>query len=355
MMEKKSYWRRSAAWVTALKDKPLRNARARLTGLYVLQTLVVLIVFVTVLGLVRSHYFTKDLRGNFASPAIEETIINQLWSDLQASTIILILFVLIAIGILSYIAVELTLRPIRIFLEGHRRFIADASHELRTPLAVMRTEIEVALMDPENLSNKEAVEILASNAEEIERMSKILTNLLNLASFNDVSGTPPMVPVDLAAIVEETMKKTEKAAELKQIKLVARQIDRIKVLGNSTALEEVAINLIKNAINYSHPGSTVAVTARELNENYAELIIRDNGIGIAPEELSHIFEPFYRSERSLHMYKSGTGLGLPLVKEMIKRHKGSIHIESAPDKGTTITVHLPLAAHRSVAEEEDAS
>jgi signal transduction histidine kinase len=85
---------------------------------------------------------------------------------------------------------------------------------------------------------------------------------------------------------------------------------------------------------------------REFNEKYAELIIRDNGIGIAPEELPHIFEPFYRSERSLHMYKSGSGLGLPLVKEMVKRHKGSIHIQSAPNKGTAITVHLPLAVPR---------
>jgi signal transduction histidine kinase len=346
MMEKKNYWRRCVVWVTGLRDKPFRKARARLTSLYILQTLVILTIFVVVLGLVRWHYIVNDLHGRLADPAMEQVVVDQLWSDLQSSTLGLAVLVLLAIGILSYIFVELTLRPIRIFLEGHRRFIADASHELRTPLAVMRTEIEVALMDPDSITHKEAVEILQSNADEIDQMSKILTNLLNLASFNDVGGVPPLAPVDLGAITRATIQKSTEAAVAKQIKIIDNDIANIKVLGNSTALEEVVTNLLKNSINYSHPGSTVTITVRELNDSYAELIIRDNGVGIDPAELSRIFEPFYRSERSLHMYKSGSGLGLPLVKEMIKRHKGSIRIESAPDKGTAITVHLPLTLRK---------
>ncbi len=350
MMAKKNYWRRSAAWVTALKGRPLKNARLRLTALYVLHALLILAIFVAVLGVVRSHYITADLHGHFLSPGIEKAVTDKLWNDLQDTTLVLAVFVLFAIGILSYVSVELTLRPIRVFLEGHRRFIADASHELRTPLAVMRTEIEVALLDPDSVTHNEAIDILKSNAEEIDRMSKILTNLLNLASFNDISGAPPMVPVNLADIMQTSIAKVEKTAAAKGITIAAGDIERVSVLGNSTALEEVALNLLKNAINYTQNGGTVSITVRELNERYAELIIRDNGIGIAPEELQHVFEPFYRSERSLHMYKTGSGLGLPLVKEMVKRHKGSIQIQSAPDQGTAITVHLPLASAKKKSE-----
>jgi signal transduction histidine kinase len=244
MMATKNYWRRSAAWVTALKDKPIRNARVRLTGLYVLYTLIILAIFVAVLGILRSHYIDADLHGQFVNSAVEQAAGDKLWSDLQNATMVLIVFVLIAIAILSYVSVELTLRPIRIFLEGHRRFIADASHELRTPLAVMRTEIEVALMEPQSITHKEAIQILKSNADEIDRMSKILTNLLNLASFNDVSGTPPMAPVNLGNIVNTTLEKVVKAAQTKQVRIIANEVADIKVVGNSTALEEVVMNLL---------------------------------------------------------------------------------------------------------------
>jgi signal transduction histidine kinase len=352
-MATKNSWKRSAEWVTALKDKPLRGARFRLTALYVLHTFVILSIFVTILGYVRIHYIREDLAGQL-NPASENQVIEALWSDLQRTTTLLLVLVLAAIAILSYFAVELTLRPIRIFLEGHRRFIADASHELRTPLAVMRTEIEVALLDPDSISKQETVEILQSNAEEIERMSKILTNLLNLASFNDVTGEPPMAPVDLKEIVEGVSDRIAKTVIAKRIELSIFHVESVSVLGNAVALEEVISNLLKNAVNYTNAGGKVFVSLREMNEKYAELIIRDTGVGIAPEELPHVFEPFYRSERSFHMDKTGSGLGLPLVKEMIKRHKGSIHVESAPGKGTSITVHLPLApgAHRESNEED---
>ncbi len=343
MTETKNFSKRSAEWVTALKDKPLKNARIRLTALYVLHTFIILSIFVALLGYVRARYLHEDLAGQFANHAMEEQVINVLWSDLQRATTILMVFVLIAIAMLSYFAVELTLRPIRIFLEGHRRFIADASHELRTPLAVMRTEIEVALLDPESVSKSEAIEILKSNAEEIERMSKILTNLLNLASFNDVSGEPPMAPVDLEEVIERVGERLKRNIAAKHIEFSTFHVEKVRVLGNNVALEEVVSNLLKNAINYTDPGGKVFVSLQELNDNYAELIIRDTGVGIAASELPHVFEPFYRSERSFHMDKTGSGLGLPLVKEMIKRHKGSINIESAQGKGTTITVKLPLA------------
>lgn len=334
--------KRSAAWVTELRDKPLLGARFKLTGLYAALTLIVLIIFVLSLGVFRNAIISREIQGKLANPLEEQIVVDRITKDLQVTTIILFIFVLIAITFISYHSVQLTLSPIKVFLESHRRFIADASHELRTPLATMRSEIDVALLDPESLSASESVEILRSNLEEIERMSKILTNLLNLASFNDVSGEPPMGPVELSEIIRNSMERVSKAATAKRVDIIADRIAPLRVRGNVTALEEVVFNLLKNSVYYSHAGGKVEIELRPHDERQAELSIRDYGIGIAPAELEHIFEPFYRSERSLHMHKSGSGLGLPLAKEIVKRHKGSIHVASELDQGTMVTVFLPL-------------
>lgn len=340
----KKFWKRSAAWVIGLKDKPLRSARFKLTALYVLHAFIILAVFVTVMGYVRLHYLESDIAGS-VPPGQADDLIRRIWTDLQTSTALLSAYVLVAIGILSYFSVQLTLRPIRLFLEAHRRFIADASHELRTPLTTMRTEIEVALLDPESVTHAETIEILRSNVEEIDRMSKILTNLLNLASFDDATGGPKFKPTNLAELVQHSANRVQKTAAAKRIAVDARADEPLSVEGNSVALEEVVMNLLKNAVNYSPPGGRVEISLSRKGGS-AEIVVVDNGIGIAPDELHHVFEPFYRSERSLHMYKSGSGLGLPLVKEIVKRHHGTIHVESTPNKGTSITVQLPLVAGR---------
>ncbi len=338
----KRYWRRSGGWATASKDSPLRSARLRFTALYVVHTIVILAMFVAVLSRVRAHYLQANLQGQFRDTAQEQQVIGKLQSDLEEATALLLIVVLLGMAFVSYFAVQLILRPIRRFLESHRRFIADASHELRTPLAIMRTEIEVALLDPEDLSKQEAVNILRSNAEEIERMSRILTNLLNLASFHDASGEPPMIPTPMQEVIERVVERLKKSVTAKRIELRTDEVNPVTIRGNAVALEEIVSNLLKNAINYTPPGGTVSMSLRAMDDAHAELTVRDTGVGIPPEELPHIFEPFYRSERSFHMHKTGSGLGLPIVKEMIKRHRGSIRVESTPDQGTSVIIHLPL-------------
>lgn len=339
----KKYWKRFEEWVTVLRLKPFRNARLKLTALYILNTIVVLGVFLTVLGYFRIQYLRTDLAGKLAPGVDLDTLVQRIYVDLQTTTAILAIFVLLAMGVLSYFLVQVALRPIKQFMEAQRRFISDASHELRTPLATMKTENEVALLDPDRVTHEEAITLLESNVEEVNRMATILNNLLNLASFNSATGAPPFSAVDLAVVVKSVLDRTKMSMELKQIKPDASRLSPAVVWGNPTALEEVASNLLKNAIQYTPAGGGVFLETRSNpKENKGELIIRDTGVGISAEELPYIFEPFYRSDKSLHMYQQGNGLGLPLVREIAKRHGGSIDIQSVVGKGTTVTILIPL-------------
>lgn len=339
-----NFSKRLEAWVIESRRRPFRNARLKLTTLYVLNTVIILGVFVAVLGYFRLQYINIDLAGKFAPEIDGEAVIQMLYLDLQQVTALLVALVLVAVGILNYFFVRMTLRPIREFVEAQRRFISDASHELRTPLATVKTENEVALLDPARVTREEAISLLRSNVEEVDRISTILNNLLNLASFNSATGAPPFTAVNLSGIAERVMERMKFLADRKKVRLVVTKAANVLVWGNGTALEEVVSNLVKNAIQYTPAEGEVKLTIHaDPDSRNAELVVRDNGIGIAPKDLPYIFEPFYRSENSLHMHQQGTGLGLPLVREIVKRHRGTIHIDSAPGKGTAVAIKLPLA------------
>jgi signal transduction histidine kinase len=127
------------------------------------------------------------------------------------------------------------------------------------------------------------------------------------------------------------------------------------VWGNPTALEEVVSNLLKNAIQYTPAGGEVVLRMRpRVRERKVELIVQDTGVGIPEDDLLYIFEPFYRSEKSLHMYHQGNGLGLPLVKQIVNRHDGSIDVQSTPGKGTVVTVKIPMAPAEAAAAKAEA-
>ena len=343
MKTMKKYLKRFAEWVTVLRLKPFRNARLKLTALYILNTIVVLGVFLTVLGYFRIQYLRTDLSGKLAPGIDLDVLVYKIYTDLQTTTAILAIFVLLAMGILTYFFVQVALRPIKQFMEAQRRFISDASHELRTPLATMKTENEVALLDPDRVTHEEAISLIESNVEEVNSMATILNNLLNLASFNSVTGAPPFSAVDLAVVAKAVLDRTKMPMELKQIKPDASRLAPTIVWGNSTALEEIVSNLLKNAIQYTLAGGEVFLETRpNLKEDMGEFVIRDTGVGIPAAELPYIFEPFYRSDKSLHMHQQGNGLGLSLVREIAKRHGGSIDIQSVVGEGTTVTILIPL-------------
>ncbi|OGN16513.1 MAG: hypothetical protein A3C88_02930 [Candidatus Yanofskybacteria bacterium RIFCSPHIGHO2_02_FULL_50_12] len=236
-----------------------------------------------------------------------------------------------------------TMTPIRRILRAQKRFIADASHELRTPLAIMKTNSEVALIDEAHLDPAEAAEALRSNLEEIDRMSKIIENLLSLSFYDNRVAEIPFMPINLSELIAHITEKAKSLAVRKSITLRLLNTDPGMIFGNPVAIEQMAINLIKNAVTYTERGGTVSVSVT-LKENNAQLEfkVKDTGIGIQEKDLPHVFSAFYKAghSRTQHEMES-SGLGLTIVKKIVERHHGMIYINSKIGKGTTVSVTFP--------------
>lgn len=257
------------------------------------------------------------------------------WAILAYSLIAVIVM------ILTFVIGGRTLGPIRQILRAQKRFIADASHELRTPLAIMKTNSEVALLGSE-LDPAEATATLRSNIEEIDRMSKIIENLLSLSFYDNRFAEIPFLPINLSELITHITEKARSLAVKKSISLHLLNTDPGMILGNPVAIEQMAINLIKNAVTYTEKGGQVSVSVSLRGEDQIEFKVKDTGIGIAEKDLPHVFSPFYKAGSArIQLERESSGLGLTIVKKIVERHQGSIYINSKVGKGTTISVTFP--------------
>lgn len=250
-------------------------------------------------------------------------------------------YVLAGIVVLSVvfgmIAAHLSLRPLREALSMQRRFISSVAHELRTPLAVLRVENEVAALE---VKPDHPVHItLKQNLQEIDRITEILNNLL---LFNRVKSVniSAFEMVDLLSVAETVVERLRRLSGSKGVSLSLESAPTVNVYGNRAALEQAIFNIIKNAIVYSNRGGEVALSFSEISDRQVTVVVKDRGIGIAKKDLSRIFEPFYRSARSADN-REGTGIGLSLVYEIVKLHRGKIRVDSEPGVGTTFEITLP--------------
>lgn len=219
--------------------------------------------------------------------------------------------------------------------------MSNVAHELRTPLSTIKTSSEVALLDgnlpaPLKQTFREIV-------EELNRISEIINNLLSLNTLTRPERMQ-FSSVDIAPLAETASRRYKLLARERGIKVILRQEPGALVWGNPTALEQVMLNLVKNALSFTpeNAGGVVTVTVRP-DGDMVLFSVADTGIGISQDDLFHIFEPFYRvdTSRVRKIKKSGSGLGLTIVNEMVRAHHGRIHIESHKRKGTTVSVYLP--------------
>jgi len=222
-----------------------------------------------------------------------------------------------------------------------RQFTSDASHELRTPLTVMKGETDLALRRPRSAEDYQTV--LESNLEEIDRMTCIVDELLFLSRADLGEVKLEALPVRLDQVVEDVQRQAAVLGQERDVQVIISGLEPATVTGDELRLRELLLNLVDNAVKYSHPSGKVELTLR-CEGGKAKISVTDQGIGLSPEERARLFDRFYRSDRARAHAPKGTGLGLSISKWIAETHKGTIEVQSAPGQGSTFTLTLPLTS-----------
>lgn len=228
------------------------------------------------------------------------------------------------------------------------RFTADASHELKTPLMVLRAGVERALTHPQ--TPPEALQSLDETLEGVNWMTELVENLLTLARADEGRAPLAVLPSDLREIMAEAAETGGMLAEGGGITVTTEMPDHPVILSvDRTRMRQMVLNLVTNAVKYTPAGGRVLLGLAE-RDGEVILEVRDTGIGIAPGDLPHVFDRFWRADpaRTRTGEKAGTGLGLAITKWVAEAHGGSIDVQSRPGRGTIFTVTLPGGRAASV-------
>jgi signal transduction histidine kinase len=229
-------------------------------------------------------------------------------------------------------------------LAAQRRFVADASHELRTPLTTVRTNLELLHRASDSLDPTDREEALADALAEIERLSRLVANLLTLARVDSGLRLERRQPVNVDRVVREVYRQARFLALPREQRLVLDAQERLEVVGDPDYLKELLLILVDNAISYTPDGGEIRLTAEQV-DGEVHVAVADNGVGIDPTDIPHLFERFYRADRTrareAHSQDGGTGLGLSIARWIVDEHGGKIQVRSQVGGGSTFTVRLP--------------
>lgn len=219
-----------------------------------------------------------------------------------------------------------------------RKFTADASHELRTPLAIIRGEADVALSQPR--TPREYQETLSIVRDEAKRLSRIVDDMLSLARADAGEHKLLCTEIYLNDLVEECCRAVQTLAASKNIAVLFAHDEDIEFSGDEDLLRRMILNLLDNAIKYTPHGGTVRIELSDEGEQI-QMRVSDNGIGIPAEAAAHVFDRFYRVDKTRSRAEGGSGLGLPIVKWVAELHRGNVALESQPGLGSKFIVTLP--------------
>jgi len=224
--------------------------------------------------------------------------------------------------------------------QQRKQFLADAAHELRTPTAALLTTLEVAVRRPRD--HAALLEALQTGLADTKRLRRLVESLMEQAR-SDVQRAAPLAQTDVAAMVRECVQVINPIAREKEINITIdpRTPMNLPFVTQPDRLRSVVLNLLSNAVEYNRAGGTVDVHVERVDGNgVLQLSICDTGIGISPEQLPHVFEPFYRGgaagDDAQHL-----GLGLFLVRSHVEALRGQCRIESKLGEGTTMQITLP--------------
>ncbi|WNS44454.1 ATP-binding protein [Paenibacillus sp. MMS20-IR301] len=246
-----------------------------------------------------------------------------------------------AVAVLRDVTEEVRLEKMR------RDFVANVSHEIRTPLSMMQGYSE-ALLDGMASSPEESSELVQVIHDESLRMGRLVKDLLDLARMEAGHLDMMKVQVDAGELLERVYRKFAVRAKEREILLELKKSGPELLLksADEDKLEQVLTNLLDNAFRHTPAGKMISITAGSMileGRSYLEIEIRDQGVGITPEDLPYIFERFYKADKARVRGESGgTGLGLAIVKNIVESHHGSIHASSKPGEGTAFILRLPV-------------
>ena len=217
--------------------------------------------------------------------------------------------------------------------EIQRQFTANAAHELRTPLALMQVQLDLYHSNSHPDNDADTVQMIQMVTEQNDRLNKMVKTLLDMSELQTVGRDDEII---LDALVDEVLEDLEPLAEGKNIRLIGKCKD-ITMTGSDILIYRLVYNLVENAIKYNHSGGQVTVTA-DRKEKHVYLSVEDTGTGIPEELKERVFEPFFRVDKSRSRELGGVGLGLALVREIVRVHDGSITVKSNPSGGTIFEV-----------------
>jgi heavy metal sensor kinase len=230
-------------------------------------------------------------------------------------------------------------------VESQRRFVDHAAHDMQTPLTVLQGNLEVALLKAR--SQEEYREALLNNLEQVGRLISLTRSLLTLAKFT--GDTPPvrLAPLALEPLIRELLAELRILFDERRIVLSFESQSVPDIQGDAQWIKQALINLLDNALRYTPSGGIVTVRLQSVDE-WVAVMVEDTGHGIEPEHLPHLFERFYRTDWARAKDSGGTGLGLPIVKEIADAHGGAVAVASHVNKGSVFTLRLPIPTRQSV-------
>jgi heavy metal sensor kinase len=227
------------------------------------------------------------------------------------------------------------------FLQQQKQFTSDAAHELRTPLAGAKSTLQAAQMHQRQPD--EYRRAIHDALEDVDRMERLIEQLLILARMDEVGGQTVTDQVDLNILLSELVENYDKKARQASGRVVLAGSPAATVRGDMEELARLFSNVIDNAVRYGPTGGTVSVSVRCEPDGYVTVSIHDEGGNIPADAMPRLFDRFYRVDHSRSISTGGAGLGLAIARQIARRHNGDVSIMSSPGSGTLVSIRLPLA------------
>lgn len=229
---------------------------------------------------------------------------------------------------------------LKILDESREEFVSNVSHELKTPMTSMKVLAD-SLLEQENVPVEMYQEFMEDIAKEIDRENQIITDLLSLVKMDRSGQTMNIQTMNINELLEQILKRLKPIAEKKNVEMVMETFRPVNAEIDETKFTLAVSNLVENAIKYNHENGWVHVSLNA-DHKYFYVRVEDSGIGIPEQDQAHIFERFYRVDKSHSREMGGTGLGLAIARNAVLVHRGSIKVYSNEGEGTTFTVRIPL-------------